>query len=43
MRTLVSKFNQKQFVQNILIEVIADLLMLALGVGIGYFFKTMYF
>ncbi len=43
MRTLVSKFNQKQFVKNLLIEVTADMFMLALGLGIGYFFKTMYF
>lgn len=39
----LNKFTEKQFVQNIIIEVCADLLMLAMGVIIGYYFKTMLF
>ncbi|MFF2531550.1 hypothetical protein ACFVS2_21820 [Brevibacillus sp. NPDC058079] len=43
MRGLLVKFKQKNFVQNIVIEVVADLLMLAMGIIVAYYIKTMLF
>lgn len=40
---LLAKFKTKSFVQNLLIEVVADLLMLAMGLIIGYYFKVTFF
>ncbi len=36
----LNKFNQKQYVQNIIIEVVADLLMVAVGIILAYYIKT---
>lgn len=43
MKTLVANLKSKRFVQNLIMEVTADLLMLCIGVVIGYYFKTMMF
>ncbi|MDN4095602.1 hypothetical protein QYF48_22710 [Brevibacillus agri] len=43
MKALVAKLKSKQVVQNILIETTADLLMVAMGIVIAYYIKTMMF
>lgn len=43
MRAMVNKFKERKFMQNVVIEVVADLLMLIMGIVIGYYFKTMLF
>ncbi|WPS85458.1 hypothetical protein SMD22_02165 (plasmid) [Brevibacillus halotolerans] len=43
MRELLAKFKKKQFVQNIIIEVVADLLMIAIGIVVAYYIKKMLF
>jgi hypothetical protein len=43
MKELMAKFKKKQFVQNIIIEVVADLLMVAMGIILAYYVKTMLF
>lgn len=40
MKSVLAKFKQKEFVQNLLIEVIGDFLMLALGLVAGYYIKV---
>ncbi len=39
----LNKFTQKRFVQNLIIEIIADLVMLIGGLVIGYYLRTMLF
>ncbi|WCF11760.1 hypothetical protein NDS46_30925 (plasmid) [Paenibacillus thiaminolyticus] len=43
MRAFIGKFKERRFMQNLIIEVVADLLMLIMGIIIGYYFKTMLF
>lgn len=43
MRAIMDKIKERRFVQNVVIEVVADLLMLIAGIVIGYYFKTMLF
>jgi hypothetical protein len=43
MKQFMGKFKEKQYVQNILIEVVADFLMVAMGIIIAYYIKTMLF
>jgi hypothetical protein len=39
MKNLMAKFQNKEFVQNLLIEVIGDGLMISLGLVAGYYVK----
>lgn len=41
MKILFGRLKERQFVQNIVIEVVADLTMLSVGIIFGYYFKTM--
>lgn len=43
MKTLLHKFTQKQFVQNVIIEVVADLLMIVTAIIVTYYIRTMLF
>ncbi|MBP1308741.1 MULTISPECIES: hypothetical protein [Paenibacillus] len=43
MKQFMIKCKEKTFVQNILIEVVADLLMIGMGIIIAYYIKTMLF
>lgn len=43
MYNLIQKFKDKNFVQDILIEIVADLIMLIIGIIIGYYLKAMLF
>ncbi|WP_285850498.1 hypothetical protein [Brevibacillus borstelensis] len=43
MKILVAKLKSKQVVQNMIIEVTADLLMLAIGIVTAYYIKSMMF
>lgn len=43
MNTMLNRLKERRFFQNLVIEIIANLLMLASGVIIGYFFKTIMF
>ncbi|MCC0566259.1 hypothetical protein [Brevibacillus borstelensis] len=39
----LNKLTEKQFVQNIIIEVVADLIMVAVGIILAYYVKTKMF
>lgn len=39
----LSKFTEKQFVQNVIIEVVADLIMVAVGIVLAYYIKVQVF
>ncbi|WP_281366016.1 hypothetical protein [Paenibacillus xylanilyticus] len=41
MKFVLGRLKERQFIQNIVIMVVADLTMLSAGVIIGYYFKTM--
>ncbi|WP_283163818.1 hypothetical protein [Paenibacillus sp. 7516] len=41
MKFVLGRLKEQQFIQNIVIMVVADLTMLSAGVIIGYYFKTM--
>lgn len=43
MNNLIQKFKDKNFVQDILIEIVADLIMLIMGIIIGYYLKSLLF
>lgn len=43
MKAIMNKFKQKEFVQNIVIEVVGDILMLVIGLIFAYYFKIMFF
>lgn len=40
MKSLKAKFQNKEFVQNLLVEIIGDGLMIALGLVAGYYVKV---
>ena len=40
-KMLFERLKERQFAQNIAIEIVADLSMLSAGIIIGYYFKTM--
>ncbi|WP_257985751.1 hypothetical protein [Bacillus sp. M6-12] len=40
MKTLMAKFKNKEFVQNLLVEIIGDVLMISLGLIAGYYVKV---
>jgi hypothetical protein len=40
MRSLLQKFKNKEFVQNILVELIGDIIMIVLGIVAGYYVKA---
>lgn len=40
MKALMAKFKSKEFVQNLLVEIIGDFLMIALGLIAGYYVKV---
>ncbi|WP_275975557.1 hypothetical protein [Paenibacillus polymyxa] len=41
MKNVYGRLKERKFVQNIVIEIVADLTMLSAGIIIGYYFKTM--
>ncbi|WP_268893527.1 hypothetical protein [Paenibacillus xylanilyticus] len=41
MKIVLGRLKERQFVQSIVIEIVADLTMLSTGIIIGYYFKTM--
>lgn len=41
MRLMLNKIQERRFVQNLVIELVADLLMLSMGIVIGYYLKTL--
>ncbi|MGG1940397.1 hypothetical protein ABFY57_11975 [Paenibacillus polymyxa] len=41
MKNVYERSKERKFVQNIVIEIVADLTMLSAGIIIGYYFKTM--
>lgn len=43
MDILVKKFRERRFIQNLIIEMIANLVMLIGGLVIGYYLRTMLF
>ncbi|NOU53720.1 hypothetical protein HN020_02740 [Brevibacillus borstelensis] len=43
MQKHMNKLTEKQFVQNIIIEVVADLLMVAVGIVLAYYIKVQVF
>ncbi|QCT01470.1 hypothetical protein E6C60_0749 [Paenibacillus algicola] len=43
MKMVVGKLKARRFVQNLVAEVVADLLMLSSGIVIGYHLKTLMF
>ena len=43
MRTILNKFKQKEFMQNLVIEVAGDIIMLMIGLVFAYYFKIMFF
>ncbi len=43
MNALINKFRERRFIQNLMIELIADLVMLIGGLVIGYYLRTMLF
>ena len=43
MRGILDKIKERKFMQNAVINIVADLAMLIAGIVIGYFFKTMLF
>lgn len=42
MRALIKKIKSKEFIQNSLAEIIADIVMIVMGLVIGYYFKTFF-
>lgn len=40
MKKFLAKFNDKAYIQNMLIELIGDLFMLSLGLLVGYYIKV---
>lgn len=40
MNGVIAKFKDKEFVQNLLVEIIGDVLMLCLGLIAGYYVKV---
>lgn len=40
MKYLLNKFTEKEFVQNILVELVGDILMITMGIAGGYFIKV---
>ncbi|MGO4268882.1 hypothetical protein AB4Z22_03390 [Paenibacillus sp. TAF58] len=40
---MFAKLSDKQFVQNIVIEVVADSIMLVCGLVVGYYIRTLLF
>jgi len=43
MNIILNKFKQKEFMQNLVIEVAGDIIMLILGLIFAYYFKIMFF
>ncbi|WP_279591741.1 hypothetical protein [Paenibacillus sp. F411] len=43
MRMVLGKLKERWIVQNLVIELVADLLMLSSGIVIGYYLKTLMF
>lgn len=41
--SILNKFKQKEFMQNVVIEIVGDAIMLAVGCGFAYFFKVAIF
>lgn len=40
---ILNKFKQKEFMQNVVIELVGDAIMLAIGVAFAIFFKVALF
>ena len=43
MNIILNKFKQKEFMQNLVIEVAGDIIMLILGLIFAFYFKIMFF
>ncbi|WCK57722.1 hypothetical protein PP175_27180 (plasmid) [Aneurinibacillus sp. Ricciae_BoGa-3] len=40
MKALLAKIKTKEFVQNLLVEIIGDIIMILMGLGAGYYIKV---
>lgn len=43
MKTILNKFKQKEFMQNLVIEIAGDVIMVIIGLVFAYYFKIMFF